>query len=64
MSIYTTGEVATILDLSVNTVRQYCKRYRIGHKHGRDWAIASSDIDAIRSRMRDDPTWTEGEGEV
>jgi len=50
--IYTTREAGEILGFSESTIRQYCHRYIIGERHGRDWALKDGDLDVIRSRMR------------
>lgn len=53
--IYTTSEAGAILDLAPVSIRQYCHRYQIGTRRGRDWFLEDSDLDVIRVRMRDHP---------
>ena len=54
MVIYTAKEAGAVLDLAHSTIRQYCHRYGIGTKHGRDWLLEDKDLDIIRSHQREE----------
>ena len=59
MVIYTTKEAGAVLDLKTDTVRAYCKRYRIGEPHEIGdgavvWILKDTDLEVIRSHQREE----------
>ena len=49
----TTQEAGRLLGLKRRTVKDYCLRYRIGCKHGRDWSLSDEDLATIKAHMRE-----------
>ena len=47
--LYTTGEVAEMLDIQQQTVGLYYRRNQIGQKIGRDILFTEADIEKIRN---------------
>lgn len=50
MPEFTTQQVADLLGVSPQRVRQLSQERNIGRKFGRDLAFTQSDIDALKSR--------------
>ena len=51
MKIYSTDEVAKILELSSSRIRKAAAALKIGQKVGRGWIFTPEDIEKIRGRI-------------
>ena len=52
MEILTVAQVAKELDITGNTVRQYCQAGRLGRKIGRQWLITREELDTFKEQRR------------